>query len=212
MYLTSVNVGSAEPIKVGNDSIQTGIYKRASLNSVVVTERGLEGDVTVDKDRHGGVDQAVYLYSQEDYHWWSRELGRDLPAGTFGENLTVSSFGEQPLRIGDRFQISDVLLEVTFGRVPCATLGARMNDAGFVKRFVNSQRPGVYARVLKPGTVKVADFLTLTRAAKDYPTVNELYELFHAKDRDPKLLEKGLKAPIAERARLAFEYWLEMST
>ena len=42
------------------------------------------------KKYHGGRDQAIYLYSVEDYAWWSDTLGQRVFAGTFGENFTTS--------------------------------------------------------------------------------------------------------------------------
>ena len=38
---------------------------------------------------HGGPDKAGYAYATEDYAWCADLLGRDLGAGTFGENLTT---------------------------------------------------------------------------------------------------------------------------
>ena len=31
----------------------------------------------------------MYAYAREDLDWWERELGYELPAGQFGENLTT---------------------------------------------------------------------------------------------------------------------------
>ena len=142
---------------------------------------------------------------------YSKGLGQKIAYGTFGENLTLTHFGQQLLRIGDRFMINDVVLEITFGRVPCATLGARMNAPKFVKQFVDAGRCGVYARVLQTGTIQQGDPVSLLPAAQKYPTVQALYDLFHAKERDPDLLRRGLEAPIASRARRAFQHWFDQS-
>ena len=50
---------------------------------------GLIGDRIFDIEHHGGDDQAVYAYAREDYDWWARRLGRTLPGGVFGDNLTT---------------------------------------------------------------------------------------------------------------------------
>ena len=209
MRVTSINIGRRETITIGNKVVETGIYKKSSVDSGTINENGFTEDVIADPTSHGGRDQAVYLYSLEDYEWWSQELQTVLRAGTFGENLTVSSFGTSTLKIGDRFQIDNVFLEVTFARVPCVKLGARMSNTGFVKRFVQAQRPGIYARVVEMGEVHVGDKIRFIPTLENYPTVIELFDLWHSRERNPELLRKGLAAPIAQRARRAFKFWLE---
>ena len=159
MKLISVNIGKAQAI--GAKSGQTGIYKQPVQSSVAVSRLGLEQDTICDTENHGGVDQAVYVYGELDYAWWSQTLGKDLHPGTFGENLTVSGLESAPLQLGDRFTVGEVRLEVTSPRVPCVTLAARMEDPAFVKRFRQAERPGVYCRVVQPGQVQVGDEVTL---------------------------------------------------
>lgn len=208
MYIASVNLAHRETIEINHKSIHTGIFKHPVSGKVYVGANGLAGDTVVDTTRHGGADQAVYLYSVEDYAWWTVALNKDMPIGMFGENLTLSSFGTTPLRVGDRLRINTVLLEITFPRIPCATLGARMGNAEFVKQFIQAKRPGIYTRVLEDGELQAGDLVDVLPTSDNFPTVIELYELWHAQKRDPELLERGLTAPIAERARTAFQFWL----
>ena len=205
LTLVSVNRGKREKIHIGKKVDETGIFKYPVAESVVVTYQGLSGDVIVNKKYHGGPDQAIYLYSVEDYQWWSEKLQRNLLPGTFGENLTLSDFGTPALRIGDRFQINDVLLEVSSVRIPCATFAARMNDPRFVKKFRQARRPGAYARVLHPGKIRAGDKVTFIPTTEDYPTIVEIFELWYAKQRDASLVRKTLQAPIAERLRAALQ-------
>lgn len=206
--VVSVNIGKREPIRIGKETTETGINKQPIHSSVSIEKHGLVDDVIADQENHGGMDQAVYLYSLEDYAWWSKTLQADLSPGTFGENLTIAGLDFTSLRIGDRFQINDVLLEVTFARIPCATLAARMENPTFVKRFAEANRPGAYTRVLSTGTVQTNDQVSFIPASENYPTVIELFKVWYVKDRDPALLQQGLAAPIAERARGAFKFWL----
>ncbi|MBW4483862.1 MAG: MOSC domain-containing protein [Tildeniella torsiva UHER 1998/13D] len=211
MQLLSINSGQPETITIGQRVATTGIFKTPIAGQVHVSTQGLVGDTIADTVHHGGADQAVYLYSAEDYAWWEAELQHSIPFGTFGENLTLSSFGPQPLRAGDRILISTVLLEVTFPRIPCATLAARMNDATFVQQFTQARRPGAYARVLSPGDLQVNEPVTVEYASPSFPTLTELADLWHAKERHPDLLDEALKAPIAERFKAIFQQRLERS-
>ena len=104
MNVVSVNAGRAEPMKIGARTITTGIRKRP-VEHGYVGALGLAGDVVAEAKHHGGPDQALYLYSSEDYAWWAGELGDCPQPGTFGENLTLSSFGSGEVRIGDRFRV-----------------------------------------------------------------------------------------------------------
>jgi MOSC domain-containing protein YiiM len=209
MHITSINIGKQETIQIANKEVTTGIFKYSVEGRVTINTDGIIGDVVADTKHHGGKDQAVYLYSEEDYTWWGRELHREMPFGLLGENLTISSFGNAPLRVGDCLRINTILLEITFPRIPCAKLGVKMGDAAFVKHFVQARRPGAYARVLETGEVQVGDRVEILPSSNNFPTVIELYDLWHAQKRDQALLKQGLEAPIAERARSAFQFWLE---
>lgn len=50
---------------------------------------GVCGDHVGDGRHHGGSDQAVYAFAREELDAWERELGKELPPGMFGENLTT---------------------------------------------------------------------------------------------------------------------------
>jgi MOSC domain-containing protein YiiM len=90
MQLISVNIGQARVQQNGNKLETTGIYKLPTLESVQITSLGIKEDFIASKKHHGGPDQAIYIYGTSDYDWWSKELMRELSAGTFGENLTIS--------------------------------------------------------------------------------------------------------------------------
>lgn len=195
----SVNVGKLKTVDLGKRQIQSGIYKKASTERFKIGLEGIATDAIGNLKHHGGRDQALYLYTQTDYEWWSTELGKTLVPGTFGENLTLSDTGPKPLRIGDRFQINDVLLEVSFARIPCSTLAIRMKDPSFVKRFVKARRPGVYLRVLETGSLQVGDPVSRLSNENQHPTVIELYDLWYQNEADPDLWVRALAAPLAAR-------------
>lgn len=196
MKVLSVNIARQETLNTPNGPVQTGIIKNPTSATVEVTELGIVGDAIVDTSVHGGLDQALYLYSQEDYNWWSERLGKTLPPGIFGENLTLSSFGELPLKIGDRLHINNLILEVSAPRTPCFKLATRMGDPGFIKEFVQAARTGAYARVIKIGQVTVGDGVTMTKTELDYPSVNEVFSACHSKSPDLTIIDKALCSPL----------------
>ena len=119
---------------------------------------GVVGDVVGNRRHHGGADKAVYAFSREELSWWEDELGRTLPDGTFGENLTTAGVDLEALLIGQRLQVgSDVILEVSVPRQPCATFQRHLGEPGWVRRFTEHGRCGVYLRVRAPGEVRGGD-------------------------------------------------------
>ena len=77
LKILSINLGERQSLKIGNKDVETGIFKKP-VATAVITKDGLANDVIGDIDRHGGADQAVYLYSAQDYAWWESELGREV--------------------------------------------------------------------------------------------------------------------------------------
>lgn len=213
--IVAVNIGQIEPLvpsrTVATAQKRTGIHKRPVLTPVAIGPLGLDGDHVGDTRHHGGHDQAVYLYSADDYAWWSERLGQLLEPGTFGENLTIDAWWPEP-RVGDRVVIGDVTLELTAPRIPCATLAARMNDPRFVKTFTEAARSGAYARVIASGTVCAGDVGTVHCGDAAHVSIAEMFSLWYRTPRDTpdvrEALRAALRAPIASRARLALAGWL----
>ena len=200
MVVISVNAGRSELMKIGARTVETGIRK-APVERGHVGALGLAGDVVADEENHGGLDQALYLYSSEDYAFWADQLGGMPEPGTFGENLTLSSFGPEPVRIGDRIRVGAALVEVTAARIPCSVFATRMGEPDWVKRFAEARRPGLYVRVLDPGEVAAGDPVERLDDGEGNPTVVELMDVWYAREPDPELLERLLASPLAERAR-----------
>ncbi len=198
MQVVSVNVKL--PPKGG-----TAIDKQPQPGRVAVTVDGLAGDGVGNRRHHGGPDQAVYAYGTPDYAWWEAELGRPLGPATFGENLTIDGLESAALAIGDRLVATGVTLEVTSPRIPCATLAARMDDPGFIRRFHDARRPGVYLRVLEPGEIGEGDEVALERAPKGALTALELQDLYYDRKAPADAIERALRQPIDIRTRRDFE-------
>ncbi|MFB7600774.1 MOSC domain-containing protein [Streptomyces sp. NPDC056160] len=171
MKLLSVNLGRpvAVPYTDQPEGV-TGIGKLPVDHPVRVAApgpkgvgaSGLAGDAVCDMRHHGGDDQAVYAMAREDMDDWERELGRALPDGSFGENLTTTGIDISGARIGERWRIGSpdgpaVVLEVTCGRIPCRTFQGHLGERGWVRRFTRKGAPGAYLRVIEPGEIRRGD-------------------------------------------------------
>jgi MOSC domain-containing protein YiiM len=207
MHVNSVNLATAPSrLKVGSRMTSSGIDKRPTDQPVEIGPLGLSGDTIWSKKHHGGPDQAVYVYGADDYSWWEVQLGRPLEPGTFGENLTVAGLATGAAVVGDRLHIGKtVVLEVTCGRIPCGTLTARMGIRAFSRRFRKAARPGLYCRVIEPGSVQAGDLVRYEPSVESTLGVVELAEMFYARDPTREALERLLAAPIDERGRRDIE-------
>jgi len=165
MRLLSVNIGKPRQNPWKGLPV-TGIDKQPVDGPVAVTAPGpkgtgavgLAGDRVYDVEHHGGFDQAVYAYAREDLDHWESELGRPLPNGIFGENLTTTGLDVNGALIGERWRIGpDVILEVSCPRIPCGVFQGWMQSAGWIKRFTRAAFPGAYLRVIHPGSVRAGD-------------------------------------------------------
>lgn len=206
MQLTSVNIGHKRTQQNGSKVETTGIYKLPIHEAVEIKSLGIENDFIASKKHHGGPDQAIYIYGAPDYGWWSRELGREMLPGTFGENLTISELESAQFNIGDRLHIGTTILEVTAPRIPCGTFAARMEDPQFVKRFRDAERPGLYCRVIKEGIVKAGDDVRVEkRSAEETISVLQVFRDYYNQDKSKETILRHLKAPVAIRVRVQLE-------
>ena len=155
-YLEAVSAGVVVDVPWGNLR-RSGIDKRPVAGPVRVHTGGVGGDEIADTVFHGGVDQAVYAYAGEDLDDWAAELGRPLRPGQFGENLTTRGIDVQQARLGERWRIGTVVLEVCAVRIPCSVFQGFLDEPRWVRRFTDRGVPGAYLRVVQEGTVEAGD-------------------------------------------------------
>lgn len=167
----------ADPGTVGT----TAIDKRPVAGPVKVGRLGLYADVQADRKHHGGELQAVYAYAAEDAEWWEGQLGREVPAGWFGENLRVEGLEVSDAVVGTRWRVGAgeraVELEVTGPRTPCMTFARWVGeqDRGWVKRFSDARRLGAYLRVVTTGRIEAGDEIEVVHVPEGAPTVLDVY-------------------------------------
>ncbi|AXE40036.1 MOSC domain-containing protein [Acidipropionibacterium virtanenii] len=139
----------------------TAIDKRPVEGAVAVRPYGLYRDVQADRKHHGGLFQAVYAFSREEYRYWRGQFGRDLEAGEFGENLTTSGIALDDLEIGATVRAGSAVLEATAPRTPCNVFADFLERKNLIKEFTAHGRTGVYFRVVRRGEVSAGDQITV---------------------------------------------------
>ena len=188
----------------GRRPATSGIDKRPAPGRVAVGERGLDGDVQVNRKYHGGDGQELYAYAQEDADWWVAELARELPAGRFGENLRTTGLDLTGALLGERWRIGTALLEVTAPRIPCANFARFWDVPQLVKRFTARGASGAYLRVLETGEIGAGDSVEVVERPEHDVTVGLVFRAFTTQKYRIPELEPALRyLPDRNRAKVA---------
>lgn len=177
MIVKSVNIGEKRIINYNGKIIETGIFKYPVMQSIFLGKEDVENDNVVDRKYHGGIEQAVYAYSENHYEYWKKNYPNlNWEFGMFGENLTISNLDETEIYVGNIYKLGEVILEVTKPREPCFKLGLRFGTQDILKQFWNSTKCGMYFKVIDTGNVKVGDELILLQKSKNEISIAEVYK------------------------------------
>ena len=212
--LRSVNVARPTPDPTGSGGT-TGIRKSPTSDPVTVRDPGPRSDgrgggIPVDHigdhRHHGGADQALYAVAAEELAWWSTHLGRELPDGRFGENLTTVDLDVDTALVGEIWVVGTARLQVSGPRIPCATFAAVMAEPRWVRRFTERGRTGAYLRVAAPGVLRAGDQIEVEARPDHGVTVSRVFRaLTTQRELLPSLL--AAEPDLSTEARAAVADW-----
>ena len=139
-------------------SPRRGTLKTPVPSAVLTPEWGIVGDA------HGGSwHRQVSLLSAEKIEAFRQKLWVDY--GAFGENLVVAGFDLATLPVPSFFAIGDAVLEMT-------QIGKECHSDCAIRRQTGDcimPREGVFARVVKGGTIHTGDEMKLLPTPADLP-------------------------------------------
>ncbi len=124
-----------------------GTQKTNVGEGTFIEDFGIQGDAHAGK-WHRQVSLLSYDKIEE-----FRQRGAEVENGAFGENLVVEGIDFRSLPVGTRLYCSDVILEMTQIGKEChhgCPIFQKMGDCIM-------PREGVFARVIKGGTIKTGD-------------------------------------------------------
>ena len=122
--------------------------RKKPVSSVELRENhGIAGDAHA-----GDWHRQVSLLAMESIEKM-RGMGLDVTCGDFAENITTRGIDLPVLPLGARLAVGDTLLEVTQIGKECHTRCAIYHQAGDCVM----PKEGVFARVLKEGTISAGD-------------------------------------------------------
>jgi len=143
---------------------QGGVPK-LPVDEAVLTKTGLVGDVQKHTKFHGGVERALCLYAIELIQLLQRE-GHPISSGSTGENVTLEGIDWTQVQPGVYLSIGDeVLIEISSYTVPCRTIAKSFVNENFqrLSQKLYPHQARVYASVLRTGTIKVGDPVSISK-------------------------------------------------
>lgn len=176
----------------------SSIFKEPYVGPVWLGYEGLAGDEQADRRFHGGVDKAVCVYPLEHYKYWQDYLGRELPFGALGENLTTVGLLEADVRVGDQFRLGDALIEVSQPREPCWKPARRWRCQEMTRLIVDTGQTGFYFRVLESGLVAAGQSIECVGRGSESWTIARCNDVMFRRDQNRESLEALSRyAPLA---------------
>jgi len=131
----------------------------------VIHEAELKADWGIVGDAHAGNwHRQVSLLEREKIEAF-RKKGVDVAYGAFGENLIVNGIDLRTIQVGSLIHVGACLLELT-------QIGKECHDHCAIYKAVGEcimPKEGVFARVLKGGTIQPGDEIIVEPLAKDHP-------------------------------------------
>ena len=149
----AITSGTIRSISVGK---KRGTKKENIPRAILKEDYGIVGDV------HAGTQRQLSLLAEESIDKM-RQKGLMLSPGDFAENITTKGIDLMSLEIGSKLRMGDTaLLEITH-------IGKICHDKCSIYYQVGDcvmPREGVFASVLKGGTIKLKDKLEVVENAK----------------------------------------------
>jgi MOSC domain-containing protein YiiM len=171
-------IGGPKPFRA--DGTMSAMARDATSGPVQLTKTGFAGDQVADPSVHGGPDKAVHFYPPEHYPFWSVKLDGHLylnHAGAFGENVSAGGLTENVVKIGDRFQLGQAVVEISQGRQPCWKLDHHFGVHGLAGEFIRTGRCGFYFRVIEEGDVAAGDVIEQVETSTHDWTVERTFRM-----------------------------------
>lgn len=173
--ILSIKIGLVEQVVFSNGTVLDSAIRKKPVEAVTIHQFGAEGDDVGLKAHHGGVDKALFFMSEKTFNKLTALIGKAFDwQGTaiYGENFIVSELDESDVCVGDRYQIGNVILEVSQPRKPCERLSLNSASDNTQKIVREMGLTGWYVRVIQEGCCKKGD--KMHRLQRLYPKLTIL--------------------------------------
>lgn len=176
--IMGVFVGGPKTLYDARGEWRSSIARESVAGPAQLEKRGFVGDQAT-QPYHGSLETAVCLHSLAHYAFWNATLGLVLGPGSLGENLTLDTWDESTICVGDILAIGTARIQISAPRTPCENQARYVGRADWVKQTIAELRTGMYARVLTPGMLRADDPVLIEERPNPGLTVHDLNDCFY---------------------------------
>ena len=144
-------------------SVSKGGKPKLPIHDDLVTFTGLTSDSQNNKDKHGGTERALCLFSLEKL-LEIQKAGLAVFPGAMGENITTFGLDWDSLKVGDKLSLGKkVKIEISLKGGPCKNISQYYteNTHHNIDETVFNSWSRFYARVLEEGIINIGDKIEL---------------------------------------------------
>ena len=174
--ILTIKIGLVESVTFADGTTLESAIRKKPVEQVRIHELGAEGNDVGLKAHHGGPDKALFFMADQTFEKLTTRIGKDFDwQGTaiYGENFIVSELNETNVCVGDRYQIGEVIVEVSQPRKPCERLSKNSECEATQSLVRETGLSGWYVRVIQGGICKKGD--KIDRLQRLYPDLNILH-------------------------------------
>jgi MOSC domain-containing protein YiiM len=174
--IVSLNIGGPSEMHWQSKVVVSSMKKTPVQGPIEVRVDQVVGNTFANPRVHGSNDAILYAFGMTSALEYVKRLGLDrYEPGSTGETLTLDSFDEAQISVGDVFKIGAVVAQAVLPRIPCFKLHARMQHPEAQKLMEDCGRSGVYFRILTPGLIYQTDTVRRIQRPSVEFLISDLY-------------------------------------
>ena len=177
-HIRSIFAGKTKSLVDARGEWQSSIARDRVEGTAQLEMRGFVGDQAT-QPYHGSTETAVCIHSQTHYDFWNATFHMDLKPGSVGENITLDTWDDGNISVGDVLRIGSALIQISAPRSPCENQARFIGRADWVKLTIQELRTGIYARVLEPGIMQAGDQVILVSQPNPDLTIHDLNDCWY---------------------------------
>ncbi|MBU3023613.1 MOSC domain-containing protein [Aestuariibacter sp. A3R04] len=172
---------AAKPVPFGPRGAPSAIQK-LPVDNLTVYQDSTKEDEQGNKKLHGGPEKVLHQFSFRGYDVLRRAYpDTSFNKGSIGENMLVEGMDDTNVYIGDVYKVGDIVLQVSAPRAPCNKISHRYGVKNLDRFVGNEGITGWYYRVLKTGTVRIRDTVSLVSRPENTVSIAALMQAVYDK-------------------------------